>query len=64
MTDDVNRLVERRQLMRAAIANLAEPLEGEARVRFLAAAEERLNRSLPAPGRAHMRNYLRAVVAD
>lgn len=61
MGDEVSRLIEQRAVMRAAIECLAEPLQGEAKEQFLAGAEATFNRALPAPGRQHMRMYLRAV---
>ena len=64
MGTEVSRLIEQRAVMRAAIACLAEPLHGEAKDRFLTDAEAKLNRTLPAPGRQHMRMYLRAVTDD
>lgn len=61
MGDEVSRLIEQRAVMRAAIACLAEPLHGAAKDEFVARAEARFNRELPAPGRQHMKMYLRAV---
>lgn len=63
MSDEISRLIEQRAVMRAAIACLAEPLTGEAKQQFLDQAEDRFNKSLPAPGRHHMRMYLRSAVA-
>lgn len=64
MGTEVSRLIEQRAVMRAAIACLAEPLHGDAKARFIAQAEAKFNRTLPAPGRQHMRMYLRAVTDD
>lgn len=61
MGDEVSRLVEQRAVMRAAIECLAEPLEGDAKDQFLREAERKLNKALPAPGRHHMKLYLRQV---
>lgn len=61
MSDRVNRLIEQRQLRRGVMALLAEPLQGAEKEVFLSVAEEDLNTSLPAPGRHHMRLYLKAV---
>ena len=61
MSDHVSRLVEQRQLRRGVLQLLAEPLPDDARAQFLDDAEADLNRQLPAPGRAHMRMYLKSV---
>lgn len=60
---DHSRLVEQRILRRKVIEILASPLEGQAREQFLAAAEERIKRQLPAPSRQQMRRNL-SIVRD
>lgn len=63
MLHDHDRLIEQRQLRRMVIEFLAQPLEGAAREAFIADAEERMKRELPAPGRQQMRSYL-SIVRD
>jgi hypothetical protein len=58
---EIDRLVEQRQLRMAVIDLLAQPLQDEARERFVADQRAKLERELPAPGRHHMRLYLRSV---
>ena len=61
MADEISGLIEQRQVMRGIIDMLAEPLTGDARAEFLITAERRLNDAYPAPGKHHMRMYLRSV---
>ena len=63
MSHESDRLIEQRILRRGIIALLAAPLEGAAHDDFLASAEEKMKRQLPAPGRKQMRNYL-SIVKD
>lgn len=60
---DPHRLIEQRLLRRKVIELLATPLEGVDREQFLAQAEERMKRQLPAPGRDQMRRNL-SIVRD
>lgn len=50
--------IEQRQLMRAAIEVLAEPLIGDAKSQFLTDAEALMNRTFPAPTAQSLRAYL------
>jgi len=61
MGAEIDRLVEQRQLRMAVIDFLAQPLQGEARERFVADSRAKLERELPAPSAHHMRLYLRAI---
>jgi hypothetical protein len=58
MCESTNTNIERRVLMRAIVETLAEPLEGESRERFLASANEAINREFPIPSRQAMREFL------
>lgn len=53
--------LERRQVIRRAIAILAEPLEGEAKETFIREATRRMNREEPAPAKEQRRRQLRVV---
>lgn len=61
MAQEIDRLVEQRQLRMAVIDFLAQPLLPEARAAFVSEQRAKLDRELPAPSRHHMKLYLRAI---
>lgn len=61
MENPSSKLIQQRLLMRGVINLLAEPLSGEKAEAFLSSEEERLNASLPHPGKTQMKATLKIV---
>lgn len=58
MSQDVEALLSKRQVLLAAVDAIAAPLADEGRDSFVRQAVARINRAYPAPSQARMRDYL------